>query len=289
MSISLMTDVWRLPLQASRKMVLLALADNANDEGTDCWPSIGKLVEKCSMSERSIQVHLSGLEDAGYIKRHERLGRSNKFTIYVERVRAELYKKSSHGKSVRPTVTAKPVRVEAPPQILHPSPSNPRDMNTPAESAPLQNLHPTPAESAPITTNEPSLKTTTTCRHVVESCGGDISMNKLCYPACSVEESIAIGELVATCPAEFRQKALDEIEGARQAGVIKTNLVPFARGVFQAISRGTFTVGHGPKITAQRIQRTSRKVRPNPIELPFDPEAVTKGKAFMSRLTRLME
>ena len=114
-------------------------------------------------------------------------------------------------------------------------------------------------------------------------------MNKLCYPACSVEESIAIGELVATCPAEFRQKALDEIEGARQAGVIKTNLVPFARGVFQAISRGTFTVGHGPKITAQRIQRTSRKVRPNPIELPFDPEAVTKGKAFMNRLTRLME
>ena len=289
MSISLMTDVWRLPLQASRKMVLLALADNANDEGTDCWPSIGKLVEKCSMSERSIQVHLSGLEDAGYIKRHERLGRSNMFTIYVERVRAELYKKSSHGKSVRPTVTAKPVRVEAPPQILHPSPSNPRAMNTPAESAPLQNLHPTPAESAPITTNEPSLKTTTTCRDVVESCGGDISMNKLCYPACSVEESIAIGELVATCPAEFRQKALDEIEGARQAGVIKTNLVPFARGVFKAISRGTFTVGHGPKITAQRIQRTSRKVRPNPIELPFDPEAVTKGKAFMSRLTRLME
>jgi len=289
MSISLMTDVWRLPLQASRKMVLLALADNANDEGTDCWPSIGKLVEKCSMSERSIQVHLSGLEDGGYIKRHERLGRSNKFTIYVERVRAELYKKSSHGKSVRPTVTAKPVRVEAPPQILHPSPSNPRDMNTPAESAHLQNLHPTPAESAPITTNEPSLKTTTTCRDVVESCGGDISMNKLCYPACSVEESIAIGELVATCPAEFRQKALDEIEGARQAGVIKTNLVPFARGVFQAISRGTFTVGHGPKITAQRIQRTSRKVRPNPIELPFDPEAVTKGKAFMNRLTRLME
>ncbi len=284
-----MTDVWRLPLQASRKMVLLALADNANDEGTDCWPSIGKLVEKCSMSERSIQVHLSGLEDAGYIKRHERLGRSNKFTIYVERVRAELYKKSSHGKSVRPTVTAKPVRVEAPPQILHPSPSNPRDMNTPAESAPLQNLHPTPAESAPITTNEPSLKTTTTCRDVVESCGGDISMKKLYYPVCSLEEGIAIGELVATCPAEFRQKALDEIEGARQAGVIKTNLVPFARGVFQAISRGTFTVGHGPKITAQRIQRTSRKVRPNPIELPFDPEAVTKGKAFMNRLTRLME
>ena len=36
MSISLMTDVWKLRLQAPRKMVLLALADNANDEGDVC-------------------------------------------------------------------------------------------------------------------------------------------------------------------------------------------------------------------------------------------------------------
>ena len=289
MSISLMTDVWRLPLQASRKMVLLALADNANDEGTDCWPSIGKLVEKCSMSERSIQVHLSGLEDSGYIKRHERLGRSNKFTIYVERIRAELYKKSSNQKSAPPEIYAKPKRVEAPPQNLHPSPSSPPDMNTPAEYAPLQKLHPTPAESAPITTNEPSLKTTTTCRDDVESCDGDVSMEKMYYPVCSVEERIAIDELVATCPAEFRQEALDEIEGARQAGVIKTNLVPFARGVFQAIARGTFTVGHGSKIAAQRMQRSSPQNRPNTAALTLDPEAVTKGKAFMNRLGRCSE
>jgi DNA-binding transcriptional ArsR family regulator len=286
MSISLMTDVWRLPLQASRKMVLLALADNANDEGTDCWPSIGKLVEKCSMSERSIQVHLAALEDSGYIKRHERLGRSNKFTVYVERVRAELYKKTTDEKRQFPSASAKRERIEAPPQNLHPPSSNPHSTHTPAESAPPHVLHPTPAESAPITTREPSLKTTTTSSDALESCGGDLSMQKLHYPVCSQEESIAIAQLLSACPTEFRQQALDEIEGARQAGVIKTNLVPFARGVVRAIARGEFTVGHGANIASKRKLQIKNARLTNSLNIRLDPEAISKGMAFMNRINQ---
>ncbi len=286
MSISLMTDVWKLTLQAPRKMVLLALADNANDEGTDCWPSVGKLVEKCSMSERAVQGHLAALEEDGYIKRHERLGRSNKFTIHVDRIRLEILQKVK-ALADTPAESAPPEDMDKlPPQNLHPSPSNPQIINTPAESAPPQWMHPTPAESAPITTREPSLKTTTTSSDALVSCGGDLSMQMLHYPVCSREESIAIAELVATCQPEYRQKALDEIEGARQAGVIKTNLVPFARGVFQAVARGKFSVGHGPKVAAQRVHQESRQNRTNIADLTLDPEALNKGKAFMNRLAR---
>ncbi len=287
MSISLMTDVWRLPLQATRKMVLLALADNANDEGTDCWPSVGKLVEKCSMSERAVQGHLSALEEDGYIKRHERLGRSNKFTIHVDRIRHELLQKV---KAIADTSadSAPPANIaDLPPQILHPSNANPHSTHTPADSAPPQDLHPTPAESAPITTKEPSLRTTTTCSIAIESCGGDSFSEELHYPVCTQEESIAIGELLTKCPAEYRQKVLDEIEGARQAGVIKTNVVPFARGIILAISRGTFTVGHGTKVTAQRLRNATQKTRPNPTEFCLDPEALNKGKALLDRVSRL--
>jgi hypothetical protein len=108
--------------------------------------------------------------------------------------------------------------------------------------------------------------------------------DQLIFPTCTPEESIAISELLGTCPVEFRQKVLDEIEGARQAGVIKTNLVPFARGIMTAIERGTFTVGHGPKVAAQRVQQASRLDRPNSDALPLDLEALNKGKAFMNRL-----
>ena len=279
-----MTDVWKLSLQAPRKMVLLALADNANDEGTDCWPSVGKLVEKCSMSERAVQGHLAALEEDGYIKRHERLGRSNKFTIHVDKIRLEILQKVKALVDT-PAESAPPQDVpNLAPQNLHPSPSNPHGIHTPAESAPPQDLHPTPAESAPITTKEPSLKTTTTSSDAIESCGGDLSMQKLHYPICSQEESIAIAELVATCPPEFRQKALDEIEGARQAGIIKTSLVPFARGIALAISRGTFTVGHGMKVATQRERIRKQPTHTKSINLSMDPDVLNKGKTFIMRL-----
>jgi len=283
MSISLMTDVWRLPLQATRKMVLLALADNANDEGTDCWPSVGKLVEKCSMSERAVQGHLAALEEDGYIKRHERLGRSNKFTIHGDRIRLEILQKVK-ALADTPVESAPPAKVpDIPPQNLHSSPSNPHDIHTPADSAPPQSLHPTPAESAPITTREPSLNTTTTSSDAIQSCGGDNSNEKLHYPVCRQEESIAIAELVATCPAELRQKVLDEIEGARQAGVIKTNLVPFARGIVMAIARGTFTVGHGTKVTMQRRQQMEQPKVLEQSKLTMDQETLDKGTALLNR------
>ena len=284
MSISLMTDVWKLTLQAPRKMVLLALADNANDEGTDCWPSVGKLVEKCSMSERAVQGHLAALEEDGYIKRHERLGRSNKVTIHVDRIRLEILQKAQ-ALADTPAESAPHTKVPyIPPQNLHPSPSNPHDINTPAESAPPQSLHLTPAESAPITTREPSLKTTTTSSDAIQSCCGGDFIEELHYPVCSQEESIAIAELVGSCPAQLRQKMLDEIEGARQAGVIKTNLVPFAQGIARAIKRGTFTVGHGSAVATQRTLLRTRNSRSNTSDLALDPISISKGKEFMTRV-----
>ncbi len=115
---------------------------------------------------------------------------------------------------------------------------------------------------------------------------GEIS-DQLIFPKCTSEESIAIGELLSTCPVELQQKALDEIEGARQAGVIKTNLVPFARGIMTAIARGTFSVGHGPKVVAQRIRLASRQSQQKPADLiSMDPEALNKGKEFLERSGR---
>ena len=111
-------------------------------------------------------------------------------------------------------------------------------------------------------------------------------MEELHYPVCSQEESIAIAELVGSCPAQLRQKMLDEIEGARQAGVSKTNLVPFAQGIARAIHRGSFTVGHGTKVAASRQKKAENQIRPNTTKLCLDQEAIDKGKAFINRLAR---
>ncbi len=131
-------------------------------------------------------------------------------------------------------------------------------------------------------------ETTTTTAHsnAMDSggCGED-----LIFPKCTQNESIAIGQLIATCPAELRQIVLDEIEGARQAGVIKTNLVPFARGIMTAITRGTFTVGHGPKVLEQRNRRQSKTIPgdSNQISPMLDPNALSKGTALLEKISSL--
>lgn len=59
MSIRIMTQVWAADLDsATQKIVLLALADNANDEGW-CWPAIGTIAKKCSLSDRTVQDQIA--------------------------------------------------------------------------------------------------------------------------------------------------------------------------------------------------------------------------------------
>ncbi|MGV0954484.1 MAG: hypothetical protein ACOYBR_09250 [Fluviibacter sp.] len=117
---------------------------------------------------------------------------------------------------------------------------------------------------------------------------GEIS-DQLIFPKCTSEESIALGELLASCTVEFHQKALDEIEGARQAGVIKTNLVPFARGIMTAISRGTFTVGHGTTVLEQRNRQNRRMTSDgsNQITQSLDTKALLRGKALLDKVNGL--
>jgi Helix-turn-helix domain len=79
-SVKLMTIVWAMDLSHSEKFVLLALADNANDEG-DCWPSITTIAKKTSLSERTVQRAIGELETFGHLIAIRRTGRSTVFKL----------------------------------------------------------------------------------------------------------------------------------------------------------------------------------------------------------------
>lgn len=82
MSIRLMSIAWKAPgLNPGQKLALVALCDNASDEGI-CFPAVRTLARKCSMGERTIQGHLSDFEARGFISREERSGRSTVYTIH---------------------------------------------------------------------------------------------------------------------------------------------------------------------------------------------------------------
>jgi hypothetical protein len=66
-SVRVMSDVWDLPIPTSQKMILLSMADHANDEGCNAYPSIARLAHRCSLSERAVQYGLRSLESDGYL------------------------------------------------------------------------------------------------------------------------------------------------------------------------------------------------------------------------------
>lgn len=70
MSIALMTAAWEADVSSTDVLVLLALADWANEtDGGRCWPSIKKLCERSKLCERAVQSSIKRLCEADHIHR----------------------------------------------------------------------------------------------------------------------------------------------------------------------------------------------------------------------------
>ena len=77
MSVKIMSQVWELDIDHSELIVLLAMADHADDDGQNCYPSNAYLAWKTGYSDRQVRRVLRALESTGIITRvaHEEGGR----------------------------------------------------------------------------------------------------------------------------------------------------------------------------------------------------------------------
>lgn len=85
MSMILAAKAWKIKLgNPIRKMILIKLADNANDNG-ECWPSYQHIADQCETSRRTVINHINELEKMGLIKKIARKtnrgNSSNKFIL----------------------------------------------------------------------------------------------------------------------------------------------------------------------------------------------------------------
>ena len=90
MSVRAMAWAWRQQLSGPEKLVLMAVADHADDEGI-CWPGNAHIARKCNLSQRSVQRHIKNLIDNGYMtarRRYRETGgqTSNLYVLNVEGV-----------------------------------------------------------------------------------------------------------------------------------------------------------------------------------------------------------
>lgn len=84
MSMMLMVKAMQIKVgNPLRKLVLLKLADNANDKG-ECWPSYQHIADQCEISRSSVKNHVRDLEEAGLLKRvFRRNGERNKSNLFI--------------------------------------------------------------------------------------------------------------------------------------------------------------------------------------------------------------
>lgn len=65
------------------KLVLVKLADNANDNG-ECWPSHETIAEICEMSVKSSQRHVNKLEELGLLSKQKRKGKNGNLSNFYQ-------------------------------------------------------------------------------------------------------------------------------------------------------------------------------------------------------------
>jgi len=69
--------------------VLCAIGTHTNRLGGNVWASVATLAKESSMSERTVQRAIAALVEAGYIRKTERMGRTNLYDVVLDGVTAE--------------------------------------------------------------------------------------------------------------------------------------------------------------------------------------------------------
>lgn len=122
-----MTKVWdeATELEGTALLVALCIADHAQDETGEAWPSIARIAHRVRRSERAVFRALDEIESAGWVERVQRPGQS---TVY---------------------------RMRTPDTSVTPADSAPL---TPASPTPAVDVTPPLTPASPITIREPSLE-----------------------------------------------------------------------------------------------------------------------------------
>ena len=136
MSIHVMAQVWRNgPSSATDCLLMLALADYANDDG-ECWPSIGGLARKARLSERGVQTALRRLEAGGWLKIETGGGR-RRCNLYRIKTPQEMHPAGNAPRKETPQMNAETPQITA----INPAPCAPEPSRTiiePSSSTPRE-------------------------------------------------------------------------------------------------------------------------------------------------------
>lgn len=108
MSTHILSSCWAMSgMSSTQKLVLISLADQANDDGV-CWPSIRRMRERTCLSERAIRDAIAWLTESGVLSVSHRFNSSNVYTITTASYLPVLEQNTPPAPKAPPAPTAAP-------------------------------------------------------------------------------------------------------------------------------------------------------------------------------------
>ncbi len=229
-----MNWAWGLTLSPRAKLVLMSLADAADDQGV-CWPSIPTVARKCCLSKRTIQRTLQDLVNGGWLQVEPRFRKDGSRTSNSYRLALEGGDRLARAPDKGDTGPVTPVTRAR--------------VTTDTPRTTKGTINESPRLPEPARSTEPA------------SCDGDPrssrqEIKELIYPeALSREEQAAAEKLLTAFPSAMAQQLLDELTGRMASGSIRLAPINYLRGLVREARAERFTPTLALKVGATRRQR----------------------------------
>jgi hypothetical protein len=146
MSVRVMSAVWQAKLTGPvEKIVLLALADHASDDGGNIYPSVPTLAEKCNVTDRHVRRVIKRMIANGVLV-HDGHVKVSHGWVNRYRISLQALQPLTHGQATPDTRSVTPDTRSGKPSLTINEPSAPTAFADRAGSAPDVNEGLTPAE-----------------------------------------------------------------------------------------------------------------------------------------------
>jgi hypothetical protein len=220
-----MNWAWEQKLPPAPKLILMALADAAN-ESDECWPGVTFIAEKCCISARTVQRVLQQFESLGLMIVTPRYTSAGRQTSNGYKLCIGLNHSPDKLSPLSKSTTAKGDNLSG---------TGVTSTVTPEGDAAMSPLEP-PYES----TQQPPLH----------------------FPRqLSLAERKAMSDMLVEMTAQHAQELLDELQDALDCKTIKTNSVRWFRGLVQRKVAGIFTPTGGVRIAERRKSQQREHAR----------------------------
>lgn len=127
---------------------------------------------------------------------------------------------------------------------------------------------------------------------VVREAELDEPCDALTYPNVTSAEVVELRELILDCKAHARQNVLDELEGYKRSGKVRSGILGLARTLITAANQGSFSLVKGHAVQTERARRLQNEAALAQSTAPLvtqEPSAELMEKLFPNRARRMRE